>query len=228
VRLPSLDRTRARGAAPEHSDLTSGMCTLPAPPPKCRCGARPRNSTAWQRQSGPRPPCSRTPRPGHDASAARWTADRIAWLALLDELHLTDLVNSIEGLSAAGAAVIRGETGELAEIGSVRRPCRLGLRCPRFTPWPWRGSCLAAVPPPGRPARGCRTGGRFQPAARAPTSSTGRAAAWSQVPAAPGPRWRRGRRRRRCRCRPPVRAGNRIHGSDQQSCLPGAPPVMIT
>src|SRR5512135_2668147 len=26
----------------------------------------------------------------------------------------------------------------------------------------------------------------------------------------------------------PVRAENRIHGSDQQSCSPGAPPVMIT
>jgi hypothetical protein len=26
----------------------------------------------------------------------------------------------------------------------------------------------------------------------------------------------------------PVRAENRIHGSDQQSCSPGSPPVMIT
>jgi hypothetical protein len=28
--------------------------------------------------------------------------------------------------------------------------------------------------------------------------------------------------------RDPVRAENRIHGSEQQSCSPGAPPVMIT
>jgi transposase len=40
--------------------------------------------------------------------------------AVLDELGLTELVTSIDGLSAVGAAVILAETGELTRFASAR------------------------------------------------------------------------------------------------------------
>ena len=40
--------------------------------------------------------------------------------AMLDELGLTELVTSIDGLSAVGAAVILAETGDLARFASAR------------------------------------------------------------------------------------------------------------
>lgn len=46
------------------------------------------------------------------------TEDRMT--AVLDELGLTELVTSIDGLSAVGAAVILAETGELSRFASAR------------------------------------------------------------------------------------------------------------
>ena len=48
-------------------------------------------------------------------------ADTEGWMtAVLDELGLTELVTSIDGLSAVGAAVILAETGELSRFASAR------------------------------------------------------------------------------------------------------------
>jgi hypothetical protein len=91
----------------------------------------------------------------------------------------------------------------------MRRPLRSreGLRaCPRILltdPSP--------APAPGLPTKitGGQTGG--VPSAARPPGRPG-----SPRRSAPGA------------AAPPVRAENRIHGSDQQGCSPGAPPVMIT
>jgi transposase len=51
--------------------------------------------------------------------------------AVLDELDLTDLVCSIDGLTAVGAAAILAETGELARFGSPRSVVKHAGLCPR-------------------------------------------------------------------------------------------------
>ena len=51
--------------------------------------------------------------------------------AVLDELDLTDLVCSIGGLTAVGAAAILAETGDLARFGSPRSVVKHAGLCPR-------------------------------------------------------------------------------------------------
>src|SRR4029453_1700837 len=51
--------------------------------------------------------------------------------AVLDELDLTDLVTSIDGLTAVGAAAILAETGDLARFGSPRSVVKHAGLCPR-------------------------------------------------------------------------------------------------
>ncbi len=52
-------------------------------------------------------------------------------LAILDELHLTDLVTSIDGLSAVGAAAILAETGELSRFATGRAVVKHAGLAPR-------------------------------------------------------------------------------------------------
>lgn len=52
-------------------------------------------------------------------------------VAVLDELHLTDLVSSIPGLSTVGAAAILAETGDLTRFGSARAVVKHAGLCPR-------------------------------------------------------------------------------------------------
>jgi transposase len=60
------------------------------------------------------------------------TADVEARLvAVLDELELTELVCSIDGLSAVGAATILAETGDLTRFASARAVVKHAGLCPR-------------------------------------------------------------------------------------------------
>jgi len=52
-------------------------------------------------------------------------------LAVLDELKLTDLVTSIRGLSALGAAVILAQTGDLTRFASARAVAKHAGLAPR-------------------------------------------------------------------------------------------------
>ncbi|MGH3442696.1 MAG: transposase [Nitriliruptorales bacterium] len=52
-------------------------------------------------------------------------------VAVLDDLELTDLVTSIDGLSAVGAATILAETGDLTRYGSARAVVKHAGLCPR-------------------------------------------------------------------------------------------------
>jgi transposase len=52
-------------------------------------------------------------------------------VAVLDELDLTGLVTSIDGLSAVGAAAILAETGDLTRFGSPRAVVKHTGLCPR-------------------------------------------------------------------------------------------------
>jgi transposase len=52
-------------------------------------------------------------------------------VAVLDELDLTDLVCSIDGLTAVGAAAILAETGDLTRFGSPRAVVKHAGLCPR-------------------------------------------------------------------------------------------------
>ena len=52
-------------------------------------------------------------------------------VAILDELELTDLACSIDGLSAVGAATILAETGDLARFSSARALVKHAGLCPR-------------------------------------------------------------------------------------------------
>jgi transposase len=52
-------------------------------------------------------------------------------VAVLDELDLTDLVASIDGLTAVGAAAILAETGGLTRFGSPRAVVKHARLCPR-------------------------------------------------------------------------------------------------
>ena len=52
-------------------------------------------------------------------------------VAVLDELDLTGLVTSIDGLSAVGAAAILAETGDLTRFGSPRAVVKHAGLCPR-------------------------------------------------------------------------------------------------
>jgi transposase len=52
-------------------------------------------------------------------------------VAVLDELDLTELVCSIDGLSAVGAAAILAETGDLTRFGSARAVVKHAGLCPR-------------------------------------------------------------------------------------------------
>jgi transposase len=51
--------------------------------------------------------------------------------AVLDELDLTDLVTSIDGLTAVGAAAILADTGDPARFGSPRSVVKHAGLCPR-------------------------------------------------------------------------------------------------
>src|SRR4029453_12988196 len=51
--------------------------------------------------------------------------------AVLDELDLTDLVCSIDGLTAVGAAAILAETGDPTRFGSPRAVVKHAGLCPR-------------------------------------------------------------------------------------------------
>jgi transposase len=52
-------------------------------------------------------------------------------IAVLDELNLTELVTSIDGLTAVGAAAILAETGDPARFGSPRAVVKHAGLCPR-------------------------------------------------------------------------------------------------
>ncbi|MFL5910196.1 MAG: IS110 family transposase [Gaiellaceae bacterium] len=52
-------------------------------------------------------------------------------VAVLDDLDLTDLVTSIDGLTAVGAAALLAETGDLARFGSPRAVVKHAGLCPR-------------------------------------------------------------------------------------------------
>jgi transposase len=52
-------------------------------------------------------------------------------VAILDELELTDLLTSIHGLSAVGAATILAETGDLTRYRSARAVVKHAGLCPR-------------------------------------------------------------------------------------------------
>jgi transposase len=52
-------------------------------------------------------------------------------VAVLDELELTELVGSIDGLSAVGAAAIMAETGDLTRFASARAVVKHAGLCPR-------------------------------------------------------------------------------------------------
>jgi transposase len=52
-------------------------------------------------------------------------------VAVLDELDLTELVTSIDGLTAVGAAAILAETGDLTRFGSPRAVVKHAGLCPR-------------------------------------------------------------------------------------------------
>lgn len=52
-------------------------------------------------------------------------------VAVLDELDLTRLVTTIPGLSAAGAAAILAETGDLTRFASARAVVKHAGLCPR-------------------------------------------------------------------------------------------------
>jgi transposase len=52
-------------------------------------------------------------------------------VAILDELELTDLLTSIDGLSAVGAATILAETGDLTRYRSARAVVKHAGLCPR-------------------------------------------------------------------------------------------------
>jgi transposase len=52
-------------------------------------------------------------------------------VAVLDQLDLTGLVCSIDGLSAVGAATILAETGDLTRFGSARAVVKHAGLCPR-------------------------------------------------------------------------------------------------
>ena len=75
--------------------------------------------------------------------------------AVLDELGLTELVTSIDGLSAVGAAVILAETGELSRFASARAVVKhAGLNPSEHTSATLAGK--TRISHRGRPgARGC-------------------------------------------------------------------------
>lgn len=63
---------------------------------------------------------------------ARLQADvETRMVAVLDELQLTELVTSIHGLSAVGAATILAETGDLTRFASARAVVKHAGLCPR-------------------------------------------------------------------------------------------------
>jgi hypothetical protein len=64
------------------------------------------------------------------AQAQREQAEGLM-VGVLDELGLTDLVTSIPGLSAVGAAAILAETGDLARFDSARAVVKHAGICPR-------------------------------------------------------------------------------------------------
>jgi transposase len=64
-------------------------------------------------------------------AATKLDAVEARMVATLDELQLTDLVCSIEGLSAVGAAAILAETGDLARFASARAVVKHAGLAPR-------------------------------------------------------------------------------------------------
>jgi transposase len=61
----------------------------------------------------------------------RLTETETRMVAVLDGLGLTELVTSIDGLTAVGAAAILAETGDLARFGSPRAVVKHAGLCPR-------------------------------------------------------------------------------------------------
>jgi hypothetical protein len=91
----------------------------------------------------------------HDwhTARARLVDTEAAMVAVLDELDLTDLVTSIPGLSAVGAAAILAETGDLTRFPGPRSVVKHAGLCPRdkrlrppprqdddLRPWPTRAA----------------------------------------------------------------------------------------
>lgn len=68
-----------------------------------------------------------------DLAHAQQQRDHVAGLmvAVLDELDLTDLLTSVPGLSAVGAAAILAESGDLARFDSARALVKHAGLCPR-------------------------------------------------------------------------------------------------
>jgi hypothetical protein len=95
--------------------------------------------------------------------------------AVLDELGLTELVTSIDGLSAVGAAVALAETGNLSQFASARSVVKhAGLNPAKNTSATLTGKTQISHPPPA-PAPG-----RAAPAPRdrAGRSRAGRHVSW--------------------------------------------------
>lgn len=65
------------------------------------------------------------------ATKSRLAEVEIRMLAILDELELTELVSSIPGISACGAAAILAETGDLTRFDSPRALVKHAGLCPR-------------------------------------------------------------------------------------------------
>jgi len=65
------------------------------------------------------------------SARARLVDTEALMVAILDELDLTELVCSIPGLSAVGAAAIMAETGDLNRFGSPRAVVKHAGLCPR-------------------------------------------------------------------------------------------------
>ncbi len=95
-------------------------------------------------------------------------------VAVLDELELTELATSIDGLSAVGAAAILAETGDLTRFTSARAVVKHAGLAPRETevghlhrPGPGhrrRPTRCCAPPPGGRCGGACRPTGCTPPA----------------------------------------------------------------
>ena len=66
-----------------------------------------------------------------DTAVAKLGVVEARMVATLDELQLTDLVCSIEGLSAVGAAAILAQTGDLTRFASARAVVKHAGLAPR-------------------------------------------------------------------------------------------------
>jgi len=121
---------------PGSSRRCAGNCLAGAPPARA-CGSSARSSTRSVTRPGwPRTVPARWSAPTWSLDDWRETRRRRAetetrMVGVLDELDLTDLVTSIDGLTAVGAAAILAETGDPARFRSPRAVVKHAGLCPR-------------------------------------------------------------------------------------------------